>query len=200
MAAFVGPTGAGKTTTIAKLAAELTFKRKKRVGLISIDNYRVGAFEQLRAYASIMGIGCIPAFNTGDFAVAIDKMRSMDIILIDTAGHSHSDKLKMDELAGVVNGGFNVSVHLVLSMTTGQIDMKESASSFAALNPETYVFTKIDETKMCGKMLGQINELGMPVSLVTNGQRVPEDLIIPDRKKLLSIMFGTEDNRTCRTF
>ncbi len=192
MAAFVGPTGAGKTTTIAKLAAELTFKRKKRVGLISIDNYRVGAFEQLKAYSSIMGLWCIPAFSTDDFSMAIDKMRSMDIILIDTAGHSHSDKLRMDELAGVVNGDFNVSVHLVLSMTTGFIDMKDAATSFAALNPETYVFTKIDETKRCGKIFDQINELPMPVSLVTNGQRVPEDLIIPDKRTLLSIMLGAE--------
>ncbi len=191
MAAFAGPTGVGKTTTIAKLAADLTFKRKKKVGLISIDNYRVGAFEQLKTYASIMGIGCIPAFSKDDFSMAIKKMRSMDIILIDTAGHSHSDKFKMDELASVVNGNFNISVHLVLSMTTGALDMKEAASSFAVLNPDTYVFTKIDETKRCGKILDQINELRMPVSLVTNGQRVPEDLIIPDRKKLLSIMFGT---------
>ena len=200
MAAFVGPTGVGKTTTIAKLAAELTFKRKKRVGLISIDNYRVGAFEQLKAYASIMGIGCIPAFSTEDFSMAIDKMCSMDIILIDTAGHSHSDKIKMDELAGVVNGSFNVSVHLVLSMATGAVDMKEAASAFAVLNPVTYVFTKIDETRMCGKIFDQINELKMPVSLITNGQRVPEDLIIPDRKKLLSIILGTENNSGCRIF
>ena len=200
MAAFVGPTGVGKTTTIAKLAAELTFKRKKRVGLISIDNYRVGAFEQLKAYASIMGIGCIPAFSTEDFSMAIDKMCSMDIILIDTAGHSHSDKIKMDELAGVVNGSFNVSVHLVLSMATGAVDMKEAATAFAVLNPVTYVFTKIDETRMCGKIFDQINELKMPVSLITNGQRVPEDLIIPDRKKLLSIILGTENNSGCRIF
>ncbi len=200
MAAFVGPTGVGKTTTIAKLAAELTFKRKKRVGLISIDNYRVGAFEQLKAYASIMGIGCIPAFSTEDFSMAIDKMSSMDIILIDTAGHSHSDKIKMDELAGVVNTSFNVSVHLVLSMATGAVDMKEAASAFAVLNPVTYVFTKIDETRMCGKIFDQINELNMPVSLITNGQRVPEDLIIPDRKKLLSIILGTENNNGAEFF
>ncbi len=200
MAAFVGPTGVGKTTTIAKLAAELTFKRKKRVGLISIDNYRVGAFEQLKTYASIMGIGCIPAFSTEDFSMAINKLDSMDIILIDTAGHSHSDKIKMDELAGVIKGNFNMSVHLVLSLTTDAVDMKEAASAFAVLNPSTYVFTKIDETKMCGKIFDQINELKMPISLVTNGQRVPEDLIIPDKKKLLSIIFGTENNSAYRIF
>ncbi len=195
MAAFVGPTGVGKTTTIAKLAAELTFKRKKKVGLISIDNYRVGAFEQLKVYASIMGIGCIPAFSKKDFSMAVDKMRFMDIILIDTAGHSHADRLKMGELAEVVNGKFNVSVHLVLSVTTGFADMRDAASSFAVLNPETYIFTKIDETKRCGKIFDQVNELKMPVSLVTNGQRVPEDLIIPDKKKLLSIVLGTGQNR-----
>jgi flagellar biosynthesis protein FlhF len=191
-AAFVGPTGVGKTTTIAKLAAELKFKRKKSVGLISIDSYRMGAFEQLKSYASIMGIMCIPAFSREDLVKALERMRHMDIVLIDTAGHSHSDTARMEEVAQVLDGDFKVSVHLVLSMTTGFIDMKTAASAFSALNPESYVFTKLDETRRCGKILDQVGDLRMPISLVTNGQRVPEDLIVPKPQDLLGLMLGRD--------
>ncbi len=191
-AAFVGPTGVGKTTTIAKLAAELKFKRKKSVGLVSIDSYRMGAFEQLKSYASIMGIMCVPAFSKEDLVKALERMRHMDIVLIDTAGHSHSDTARMEEVAQVLDGDFKVSVHLVLSMTTGFIDMKTAASAFSALNPESYVFTKIDEAGRCGKILDQVGDLRLPISLVTNGQRVPEDLIVPKPQDLLGLMLGRD--------
>lgn len=189
-AAFVGPTGVGKTTTIAKLAALLSFKRKMKVGLISIDNYRIGAFEQLKAYASIMGIYCVPAFNREDLVKAFDNMRSMDVVLIDTAGHSHYDHEKMKEVADLINSDLRISVHLVLSVTSEFINMKEAASAFSVLKPDTYVFTKVDETKRCGKILDQLSDFNLPVSLVTNGQRVPEDLVLPDRRTLLSVMLG----------
>ncbi|MBF0111557.1 MAG: flagellar biosynthesis protein FlhF [Desulfamplus sp.] len=194
IAAFVGPTGVGKTTTIAKLAADLSIKRQKRVGLISIDNYRIGAFEQLKAYASIMGLLCIAAFNQDDFIRALNKMANMDVVLIDTAGHSHSDTQRMKEFSEVIRGEHKISVHLVLSVTTGFLDMREAVNSFSRLNPETYVFTKIDETRRCGKIFDQINDLQLPVSIITNGQRVPEDLIIPDTRDLLSIMLGSEQS------
>lgn len=191
-AAFVGPTGVGKTTTIAKLAAELKFKRKKNVGLISIDSYRMGAFEQLKSYASIMGIMCLPAFSREDLVKALGRMKHMDIVLIDTAGHSHSDNARMEEVAHVLDGGFKVSVHLVLSVTTGFLNMKEAAKAFSALKPESYVFTKIDEARQCGKILDQVGDLRLPISLVTNGQRVPEDLILPRPQDLLGIMLGRD--------
>ncbi len=197
VAAFAGPTGVGKTTTIAKLAAHLSLRKKKRVGLISIDNYRVGAFEQLKSYASIMGLYCMQAYSKDDLMAALDRMRAMDIVLVDTAGHSHYDKERMDELSSVINGGHNISVHLVLSATTDFINMKEAAMAFSVLKPRTYVFTKIDETKMCGKILDQVSEFKLPVSLMTNGQKVPEDLIIPDKKRLLSVILGKEQEVQC---
>lgn len=190
VAAFVGPTGVGKTTTIAKLAAFLTFNRKMKVGLISIDNYRIGAFEQLKAYAGIMGLVCVPAFSDQDLACALDRMRSMDMVLIDTAGHSHYDKEKLDEILGLIKNDFKISVHLTLSVTAELINMREAAAAFSVFNPDTYVFTKIDETKRCGKILDQISEFDIPVSLVTNGQKVPEDLIVPDKQGLLKIILG----------
>jgi len=197
VAAFVGPTGVGKTTTIAKLAANLCFQRKMKVGLISIDNYRVGAFEQLKAYGSIMGLLCVPAFSSEDLACALDRMKSMDIVLIDTAGHSHFDKMKIDEILQLIKSDFRISTHLVLSVTSESIIMKDAASAFSVFNPDTVVFTKIDETKRCGKILDQVNDIKLPVSLIANGQRVPEDLIIPDKRQLLKIILGTgpEENK-----
>jgi flagellar biosynthesis protein FlhF len=192
VAAFVGPTGVGKTTTIAKLAALLSLKRKMKVGLISIDNYRIGAFEQLKAYASIMGLLCVPAFSAQDLSCALERMKSMDVVLIDTAGHSHYDNKKIDEIFQLIKSDFGISVHLALSVTAESINMQEAASAFSVFNPDTYVFTKIDETKRCGKILDQVNNLNLPVSLVTNGQRVPEDLIVPDKQRLLRIILGKE--------
>ncbi|MCP3873480.1 MAG: flagellar biosynthesis protein FlhF [Desulfobacteraceae bacterium] len=190
VAAFVGPTGVGKTTTIAKLAALLSFHRKMKVGLISIDNYRVGAFEQLKAYASIMGLLCVPAFSSQDLSCALDRMKSMDMVLIDTAGHSHFDKTKIDEILQLIKTDFRISSHLVLSVTSESIIMKDAASAFSVFNPDTVVFTKIDETKRCGKILDQLDNVKLPVSLIANGQRVPEDLIVPDKRQLLKIVLG----------
>ena len=190
VAAFVGPTGVGKTTTIAKLAALLSIKRKMKVGLISIDNYRIGAFEQLKAYASIMGLLCVPAFNGEDLSCTLERMKSMDVVLIDTAGHSHFDKEKLDEILQLMKTDFGISVHLTLSVTSELINMKEAASAFSVFKPDSYVFTKIDETKRCGKILDQVNNLDLPVSLITNGQKVPEDLIVPDKQTLLKIILG----------
>ncbi len=190
VAAFVGPTGVGKTTTIAKLAAMLSFERKMKVGLISIDNYRVGAFEQLKAYASIMGLLCVPAFSSQDLSCALDRMKSMDMVLIDTAGHSHFDKLRIDEILQLIKSDFRISTHLVLSVTSESTIMTDAASAFSAFNPDTVVFTKIDETKRCGKILDQVGDIKLPVSLIANGQRVPEDLIVPDKGQLLKIILG----------
>jgi len=190
VAAFIGPTGVGKTTTIAKLAANLSFQKKMKVALISVDNYRVGAFEQLKAYASIMGLLCVPAFSTQDLSCALDRMKSMDMVLIDTAGHSHYDKFRIDEILQMIKTDFRISTHLVLSVTSESIIMKDAASAFSVFNPDTIVFTKIDETKRRGKILDQISEIKLPVSLITNGQRVPEDLIVPDKRQLLKLILG----------
>ncbi len=190
IAAFVGPTGVGKTTTIAKLAAHLSFTRNLRVGLISVDTYRIGAFEQLKAYAGIMGLFCVQAFNPQDVKDALSRMKSMDVVLIDTAGHSHYDREKLGAMLEMVQADVSISTHLTLSVTAELINMKEAAAAFSSLNPETYVFTKIDETRTCGKIFDQIDFLDLPVSLMTNGQKVPEDLMIPDRQTLLKTILS----------
>ncbi|TWI72400.1 flagellar biosynthesis protein FlhF [Desulfobotulus alkaliphilus] len=189
--AFAGPTGVGKTTTIAKLAADLSLKQKKRVGLISVDSYRIGALEQLKTYAGIMGIPCLPAFNREDLQTALRQMQNREVILIDTAGLSHLDHARMEELAGLLGGRQAIATHLVLSAATGRENMREAAENFSQLSPRSYVFTKLDETRKRGGILDQLADYPLPVSYVTDGQRVPEDIHPVTRKGLLQRIFET---------
>ena len=190
VAAFIGPTGVGKTTTIAKLAAELSLKQKKRVGIISIDSYRIGAVDQLRTYSDIMGLPCLPAFSQEDLREALSRMGNRDIILVDTAGQSHLDMDRMRELGRLLASGEEIRTHLVLSATVKREDMREAAENFATLSPVSYVFTKVDETRTRGGLLDQLMDRNLPVSFVTNGQRVPEDIMNATRKRMLQLILG----------
>jgi flagellar biosynthesis protein FlhF len=174
---FVGPTGVGKTTTIAKLAADLHLKQKKKVGLISIDNYRIGAVEQLKTYAAIIGIPFVTAFSLDDLGRAVNKMQSRDVVLIDTAGMSHLDAGRLKEMAALLYRYPEISTQLVLSATTRSLDMKEIVDHFSIVNPKSYVFTKLDETRRCGGIIDQVLNFRLPVSFITNGQKVPEDIV-----------------------
>ncbi len=122
-------------------------------------------------------------------------MKSLDMVLIDTAGHSHFDKQRIDEIVQLINADFRISTHLVLSVTAESTIMNDAASAFSVFKPDTLVFTKIDETKRCGKILDQINGIKLPVSLIANGQRVPEDLIVPDSRQLLKIVLGPKERQ-----
>ena len=189
-AVFVGPTGVGKTTTIAKLAAELSLKAQKRVGLISVDSFRIGAVEQLRTYAAIMGLPCLPAFSHQDLRLAVQKMECQDVVLIDTAGHSHLDGERMQQLQALLGGQGPIASHLVLSAATNRLDLQEAAARFAVFNPQSYVFTKLDETRQCGVIIDQAETLRLPISYITAGQRVPEDIHPATRQTILHHLFG----------
>ncbi len=191
--AFVGPTGVGKTTTIAKLAAKLHIEKKKRVGLISIDNYRIGAFDQLKTYAAIIGLPCIPAFTKDDLFKAVNKLENMDYILVDTAGQSHLDNKRLSELRDIMKLDYDFSTQLVVSATTGRLDMKDFVESFKILNPSGYIFTKVDETKRLGGIIDQLVEYQLPVSFLTNGQEVPENLIVASEKNILQLLINPDD-------
>jgi flagellar biosynthesis protein FlhF len=190
IAAFVGPTGVGKTTTIAKLAAVLGLSQQKKVGLISVDGFRIGAVEQLKTYAAIMGFPCLPAFNREDLLLAINKLRNNDILLIDTAGHSHLDNNRMQALEEILSHDLKMSTHLVLSAGMNHLDMREVAQRFTAFKPETYVFTKLDETKYCGSIISHAQDMGTPISFMTNGQRVPEDILPATRRNILEYLLN----------
>lgn len=196
VAAFIGPTGVGKTTTIAKLAAELSLKRKKRVGLISVDNYRIGAVDQLKTYSSIIGLPCIPAFTADDLKRALAKLSVMDVVLIDTAGQSHLDTKRMKQLKQILCADPAITRHLVISASMGRIDMKEAVDHFDLLEPSSYVFSKVDETKRCGRIVDQMMDRKMPLSFITNGQEVPEDLIVASPKHVLQMLINPETFRS----
>ena len=190
LAAYVGPTGVGKTTTIAKLAAILSLKQQKKVGLISVDGFRIGAVEQLKTYAAIMGLPCIPAFNYEDLVLAVKKLRHTEIILIDTAGHGHLDRSRMQLLEEVLGGDLKITKHLVLSAGMNHMDTQEVIKCFTVFEPESYVVTKLDETRHCGHMFSQAQDRGMPISFVTNGQRVPEDILPATPKNILQYIIN----------
>lgn len=189
-AAFIGTTGVGKTTTIAKLAARLMLKQKKKVGLLSVDNYRVGAVEHLKTYANILGIPCFPCFVKKDLICNLRRLQDKDIILIDTAGQSHYNTERLKELKGIFDCGVNIRNHLLLSITTAENEMHRAAVSFSLLKPESYIFSKVDEAENCGAVLNQIMKLNLPVSYITTGQSVPEDIEKADRRRLVSLLLG----------
>ncbi|PNX50610.1 MAG: hypothetical protein BV458_12905 [Thermoplasmata archaeon M9B2D] len=188
IAAFIGTTGVGKTTTIAKLAARLMLERTKKVGLISLDAYRIGAMEQLKTYANILGVPCFHAFKKKDLLFALRRMEGKDVVLIDTAGQSQYDRSRLDELRRIIPDDLNISTHLLLSIATAESEMNKAADNFKCLNYQSYIFTKKDETQKCGTILNQIMKQSLPVSYITTGQNVPEDIEQAVREKLLKLI------------
>jgi len=188
IAAFIGTTGVGKTTTIAKLAANLMLEKTKKVGLISLDAYRIGAMEQLKTYANILGVPCFQAFKKKDLLFALRRMEGKDIVLIDTAGQSQYDRSRLDELRRLIPGDLDISTHLLLNIATAESEMNKAADNFRCLKYQSYIFTKRDETQKCGSILNQIMEQNLPVSYITTGQNVPEDIDRAERAKLLKLI------------
>lgn len=188
IAAFIGTTGVGKTTTIAKLAARLMLEKTKKIGLISLDAYRIGAMEQLKTYANILGVPCFQAFKEKDIIFALRRMEGKDIILIDTAGQSQYDRSRIDELRRLIPGDLDISTHLLLSIATSESEMNKTAQNFGCLNYNSYIFTKKDETQKCGSILNQVMKQRLPVSYITTGQNVPEDIEKADKRKLLKLI------------
>jgi flagellar biosynthesis protein FlhF len=186
---FVGPTGVGKTTTIAKLAARYAFKKHKKykVGIITLDTYRIGAVEQLMTYARMMKLSIEAVVDPDDFSEALYKLKNNDIILIDTVGSSQHDKEKVDRLNQFINVNTfaSIDVNLVLSATTKYEDLKDIYENFSILPLDTCVFTKLDETLRIGNLFSFIYDVKKPVSYLSIGQEVPDDLMVADNDYLV---------------
>ena len=189
---FVGPTGVGKTTTIAKLAARFAFKKQKKykVGIITLDTYRIGAVEQLMTYARMMKLSIEAVVDPTDFIEALNRLRNNDIILIDTVGSSQHDKEKIDKLNSFlsVNTFASIDVNLVLSVTTKFEDLKDIYENFSILPLDTLIFTKLDESKKVGNIFSLIYDLKKPISYFSIGQEVPDDLIEASSEFLIDKM------------
>lgn len=172
--ALVGPTGVGKTTTLAKIAARALIDSRLKVALITVDTYRIGAREQVQRYGEIMGVPTHVATDKLELQRAIARCRNADLVLIDTAGRSVSEAVaKQAELVRSVPG---VQLYLVLNAASGAKELAANAERYRALAPERLIFTKLDEASGPGAVLSATSRLRRPIACMTNGQSVPEDL------------------------
>jgi flagellar biosynthesis protein FlhF len=195
---FVGPTGVGKTTTIAKLAARFAYKLSKRhkVGIITLDTYRIGAVEQLMTYAKMMRLPIETVVDPSDFSLALESLRHNEYILIDTVGSSQHDKEKIEKLSNFlkVDTFAEININLVLSAVTKCDDLLDIYKNFSILPIDTLVFTKLDETKNYGNIFSLLIETKKPVSYFSIGQEVPDDLTQAGADYLLKGILNKEFN------
>lgn len=183
--AFVGPTGVGKTTTLAKLAARFSLIERKKVALVTADTYRIAATEQLKTYGKIMGIPVEVADSEDDISNILSKYKNCDLVLLDTAGRSPSSDEQLDELKHFIARSQSDEIHLVLSATTKYFDMIRIIERFGSAVPiNRMIFTKLDETRFYGAFLNLMNNFQIPLSYYAVGQNVPDDLEVPEVRSL----------------
>lgn len=185
-----GPTGVGKTTTIAKLAAEQMFKNHRKVGFITSDTYRISAVEQLRTYASILNVPLEVVQSPGDTQRAISRLQECDLIFMDTAGRNYRNELLVSELQSLLAPVENSETFLVMSMTSKSTDMVQIAEHFSKYGLDKVIFTKMDETGSCGSMFNLLHQFPLKLAYVTNGQNVPDDLLKPEANALTKQLLG----------
>jgi len=174
--AFVGPTGVGKTTTVAKIAASLKLRHAARVGLITCDTYRIAAVDQLRTYAEIIGLPLEVVLSPGQMRQARQRLNDLDVILIDTAGRSQNDADRIGELAAMVKAAEPHETHLVLASVASEKVLLREAQAFATVGVQRVVLTKLDEAAGLGAVVRVLRQIGRGVSYVTTGQEVPQHL------------------------
>lgn len=191
--ALVGPTGVGKTTTIAKLAANYRLKEKRRVGLITVDTYRIAAVEQLRTYANIIDLPMEVVSTPKEMREAVRQMSSMDLVLIDTAGRSPKDEVRLQELRAFVSEASADEVHLVLSSVAASRTLEQTAERFSAVGTTAMILTKLDEASGLGNLLPVLRSSRLPLSYLTNGQNVPDDIEVANPPRLAKLILGLEE-------
>lgn len=188
--ALVGPTGVGKTTTIAKLAANYRLRENKSVGLITVDTYRIAAVEQLRTYAEIIDLPMEVVSTPREMREAIARMRSLDLVLMDTAGRSPKDDVRIQELKTILSEANPAEVHLVLSAVGSAKSLATTAERFSAVGTTSMIVTKLDEATGLGNLLSVARSCQLPVSYVTDGQNVPDDIQVAQKRTLAQQILG----------
>jgi flagellar biosynthesis protein FlhF len=191
---LIGPTGVGKTTSIAKIAANLKLRSNKKVGLITIDTYRIGAIDQLRMYAQIIDVPLKVVLTPTELKETIESMRdSLDVILIDTAGRSQNDELKIKELKTFIDAAAPDEVHLVLAGTANHSHLLSAADKFKSIGYDRLIFTKLDEVISFGVVLSVLRKVDASISYITTGQDVPDDIEVAGSRKLARMLLGITD-------
>lgn len=189
---FLGPTGVGKTTTLAKIAANFMIREKKTVGLITADTYRIAAVEQLKTYSEIMGAPVNVIYSPNEMQEAIDKYSDKDLVLIDTPGKSHKNKKHFDEIKDLFAQCKPDEVYLLISAGTKMKDCKEILKAYSFINDYKLIFTKVDETESLGIVLNVMNITGKRLSYFTTGQSVPDDIETINVDQLSKRLLGNE--------
>ncbi|MGP4080211.1 flagellar biosynthesis protein FlhF [Pseudalkalibacillus sp. R45] len=187
---LIGPTGVGKTTTIAKIAADAVLNKKKKVAMITTDTYRIAAIDQLKTYAEILNVPLEVAYNREDFQRAHDKFKDYDVIFVDSAGRNYKKAQYVADLEEVYQFNDDMENYLVLSLTSKYSDMKHIVAQFNTVPIEKYIFTKKDETETFGDVLNLIDETGYGVAYMTTGQNVPDDISEASPESIADLLLG----------
>ena len=184
----LGPTGVGKTTTLAKLAAKCVLDEEKKVAFITTDTYRIAAIEQLKTYAQILSVPLEVCYNAQDFIAAKNKFSDYDVVFIDSAGRNFLDQENVLNLTKIINyDDDDVEVFLVFALTGKYLDMKKIYKQFSKLPIYRFIFTKIDETHSYGAMFNLMDEFKVGTAYITNGQNVPDDFVDADLFYLINL-------------
>ncbi len=189
---FIGPTGVGKTTTIAKLASSLVVEKKMKVALVTSDTYRIAAVEQLRTYANILDIPMRVIYETEEMNAAREEFEAYDVVLIDTAGRSHRNREQRDDIEHLITSvpQEEREIYLVLSVTTKYADLLKIAETYSQISDYKLIFTKLDETGCLGNILNLRMSTGAPLSYTTFGQNVPDDIAKTDAQMIAKQLLG----------
>lgn len=187
--ALIGPTGVGKTTTLAKIAARALVESQLKVALVTVDTYRIGAAEQVARYGNMMNVPTRVAHNEAELARALDFSRQADLVLIDTAGRSKADDIGRQ--AAMLKSVPDVDLYLCLSAATGARELAAAAARYAPLKPTRLIFTKLDEADGPAALVSALGPVGRPIACVTDGQRVPEDIHALTAGELVELVAGT---------
>lgn len=190
---FIGPTGVGKTTTIAKIASKYKMESNQKVAFITADTYRIAATEQLRVYANILDAPMSIVYSPDELNAAVAKLTDYDLIFVDTAGFSHKNETQREDMKRLINGlapEYDKEVYLVLSATTKYHDLLEIVDTYHEISAFKLIFTKLDETTAYGNILNIKLYSGADLSYVTNGQNVPADLEVFHTQKIVKQLLG----------
>ena len=190
---FIGPTGVGKTTTIAKIASKYKVEEGKSVAFLTADTYRIAATDQLKTYANILDAPLNIVYKPEELYVGIEEYRNYDMIFVDTAGFSHKNTTQKEDTANLIKQvpkEMDVTVYLVLSLVTKYRDLKEICDTYKTISDYSLIFTKLDETDVYGNLYNISQYTGASISYVTNGQNVPDDISVFDTQATVKALLG----------